>query len=329
MSIAEVQQRYARFAAEEAPGRSELYEAWAHTVATDEAVAAVIAEFEPQRRQPPLVFAVMRLAGAPATSGTSWRDWVLMHRAEILQAGVGRSVQTNEPLRCAALMPALADIAAPIALIEVGASAGLCLYPDRYGYRYVDDTGLVAEWAPEPGSTVTLESALRGTQVPPLNQPDIVWRAGIDVNPLDARDSADRAWLRALVWPGESGREERIAAALDIVAAEPPVMVAGDAVEMLHSVVDRAPTGARIVVTTPGVLPHIPRAGRERLIAEIQHVADEWITLDAPGLHEAWVTSAARVPRDGFALARNGVVLAAADPLGRWIEWFASPDAAS
>ena len=47
-----------------------------------------------------------------------------------------RRTQTNEPRRCATLLPALAQLDGPLALLEVGASAGLCLYPDRYSYRY-------------------------------------------------------------------------------------------------------------------------------------------------------------------------------------------------
>ena len=47
-----------------------------------------------------------------------------------------RSTKTNEPRRCAGLLPVLAGIAGPLALLEVGASAGLCLYPDRYSYSY-------------------------------------------------------------------------------------------------------------------------------------------------------------------------------------------------
>ena len=324
-----MQQRYARFAAEEAPGRSDLYAAWADIVATDAAVAAVIAEFDPQRRQPPLVFALVRLVGAPHVSGTLWRDWVLAHAAEIHAAGVGRSVQTNEPLRCAALMPVFATMTEPIALIEVGASAGLCLYPDRYGYTYRTPLGDDVSLVPYPPSPLTLSSELRGAMVPHLRQPDIVWRAGIDLNPLDARDATDRAWLGALVWPGETGREQRIMAALDIVAADPPLMLAGNAADVLPDVVAQAPQGARIVVTTPGVLPHIPRSERERLIAVIRAVADDWITLDAPGLHTGWTSSTEHVPADGFALAHNGVVLGSADPLGRWLEWFAPMSEAS
>jgi hypothetical protein len=49
-----------------------------------------------------------------------------------------RATQTNEPGRCAVLLPVLAALPQPLALLDVGASAGLCLYPDRYSYRYGD-----------------------------------------------------------------------------------------------------------------------------------------------------------------------------------------------
>jgi hypothetical protein len=49
---------------------------------------------------------------------------------------LARSTQTNEVARCAAFLPLLADLDAELALIEVGASAGLCLFPDRYAYSY-------------------------------------------------------------------------------------------------------------------------------------------------------------------------------------------------
>jgi hypothetical protein len=43
---------------------------------------------------------------------------------------LSRSTQTNEPARCATLLPVLAQLPQPLALNEVGASAGLCLLPD-------------------------------------------------------------------------------------------------------------------------------------------------------------------------------------------------------
>lgn len=314
--------RYARFAADEAPGRSELYGAWATAVATDADLAAVIAGIPAAHRQPPLVFAVMRLLGAPEVSSDPWRHWVLAHAAELAAECANRSIQTNEPLRCAALLPALAGLDGPLALIEVGASAGLCLYPDRYSYRYTTDDGAVVRLDPQDGpSAVVLESRWIGDAPPPRRMPQIVWRAGIDLAPLDPAAPDTRAWLTGLVWPGETGRAERIHAALDIAASDPPLLVAGDAAsDAVTRLAALAPAGATVVVTTPGVLVYVPRAERARAIAQAR-AAGTWITLDDPSTHEAWTDPLPPRPDGAFALAIDGRVVAAADPLGRFVEW--------
>ena len=64
-AAAEVQERYGRFARDEAPGRSALYVEWAAGIAADVEAAAILARIPATRRQPPLVFAVTRLLGAP------------------------------------------------------------------------------------------------------------------------------------------------------------------------------------------------------------------------------------------------------------------------
>ncbi|MFB8387242.1 DUF2332 domain-containing protein [Microbacterium sp. NPDC055910] len=310
--------RYARFAVTEARGRSALYEDWAAGVAGDAPTAAILARIPETRRQPPLVFAVARMLGAPEKPFAEWSAWVAEHADDLVAEASRRRLQTNEPLRCAALLPALSTIDGPIALVEVGASAGLCLYPDRYSYRY--DGG--PDLDPSEGeSAVVLASALNGG--PPLRLPEIVWRAGIDLDPKDAAHPADRRFLTALVWPGETGRAERITAALDIVAADPPLLVRGDATEpgVLEGVVRRAPEGARVVVTTPGVLPHIPRRGLDRLIEIVQRLEAVWVTIDPPGLHDAWHPPIDPATWGGFVLGRDGVPLAAVDPLGRSVEW--------
>ena len=56
-------------------------------------------------------------------------------RAEVEAVMLERRTQTNEPARCALLLPLLAALPQPLALLEVGASAGLCLLPDRYALR--------------------------------------------------------------------------------------------------------------------------------------------------------------------------------------------------
>jgi hypothetical protein len=315
---AEVAGRYDRFARHEAPGRSELYAAWARGVAADGALTAILGRIPATHRQPPLVFALTRMLGAPEGSYREWADWVAAHSDEVVAECSARTLQTNEPLRCAALLPALSDIDGPLALLEVGASAGLCLYPDRYSYRYRGGSDL----DPVDGaSTVVLDAAVSGS--PPLRMPDVVWRAGIDLAPLDAADADDRRFLVSLVWPGERGRAARIEAALEIAAGDPPLLVRGDATDgrALAALAERAPSGATLVITTPGVLPHIDRAGRGRLLAAIAATDAVWISIDPPGLGLDGVPPVAADEWGGFVLRRDGVALAAVDPLGAFVEW--------
>jgi len=318
--IAAVQERYARFARVEAPHRSPLYARWAAGVAGDPRSAGILARIPPEHRQPPLVFAVTRMLGSGLVAYPAWAAWLDAHADAVVAECRARGVQTNEPLRCAAMLPALAAIPGPLAVIEVGASAGLCLYPDRYSYRYRSDDGVVAIDPVDGPSRVVLAAQWRGP-APRLRMPDIIWRAGIDLQPRDAREAADRAWLTGLVWPGEDGRAARVEAALDVAAADPPLLVAGDAATALPELAARAPRGATLVVTTPGVLAHVPRARRERIAATARGLG-RWVTLDAPGLHAAvagaWAPQAAagEWPNGAFALAVDGRVMAAVDPLG-------------
>jgi hypothetical protein len=323
-----VQLRYARFAAEEAPGRSALYEAWAHGVADDAEIREVLARIPENRRQPPLVFAVTRLLGAPLDGYPHWRDFVLRHADDVVAECAIRSLQTNEPLRLAALLPVLSEIDGPLALLELGAAGGLCLYPDRYSYRFVGEDGhLRAGLDPVSGeSTVVLTSRVTGT-LPRVRLPEVVWRAGIDLAPLDVADERDRRWLRGLVWPGESGREERIEAAASIVAAEPPLLVAGDALAQLDALAAQAPADATLVITTPGVLVHIPRADRTALVERIRAMSARWVTIDPPGLLDIWTPAVDVETWPGFVVALDSEVRASADPLGRHWEWRGASEA--
>lgn len=327
MTREEVAERYARFARLEAPGRSALYEDWANGVATDASACDVIGRLPADRRQPPLVFALARLRGAPETGGyAAFAAWLLDHGDQLVADASVRSLQTNEPQRSAVLLAALSSIEGPIALIELGASAGLCLLPDRYSYRYAGAAAVALDPA-DGESSVVLSCELRGERAPALRMPEVMWRAGLDLRPLDASDSEDRRFATALVWPGEVGRVERIASALDIAAGERVRIDPGDATDpaALVRLIDAAPAGATIVVTTPGLLPHVPRAGRERLFDTLGALRSErgvnWISLDPPTLHDRSSTPVAPEGWPGFVLSLNRRVLAAADPLGAWVEW--------
>src|SRR6185312_7670698 len=125
-----------RFADEEARGRSPLYEELARGVAGDHEVIAFLLTLPKEKRQPNLLLAALRrVSGTPA----DWPDFrrkLAGNRDAIRSVMLARSTQTNEPARCATLLPVLARLPQPLALIEVGASAGLCLLPDFYAYDY-------------------------------------------------------------------------------------------------------------------------------------------------------------------------------------------------
>jgi hypothetical protein len=147
-----------------------------------------------------------------------------------------RLVRTNEAARCTFLAPAIRAAAqrapGPLALLEVGASAGLNLLLNRYGYRNRRSGRVLAEL---PGAPV-LDCALDGPRVPPHRVAlNVVWRSGIDLNPLDVDDPVDRRWLRALIWPDHRARAVRLEAALQVATTHTlrPVVHAGDASELL------------------------------------------------------------------------------------------------
>lgn len=271
---------YRHFAEVEAPGSSASYEALARGVESDSEVLTAIAELPRPKRQPNLIFACSRLLGAPLGAYGPWREWLLAHWESVKAEALVRATQTNEPRRCAVLLPVLGMIDGPIALLEVGASAGLCLSPERYSYSY-DGVRLDPSDGP---STVLLECAVTGHPPVTDRMPEIVWRAGLDLNPLDVSNSDDVTWLETLIWPEQTERRERLRAAMDIVRANPPRIVRGDAVEALPGLVAEAPTDATLVIVTSAAIVYLMPEPRAQLIRYIESSGARWISNEGAGI---------------------------------------------
>ena len=131
-----IKKRYERFAQYEARGVSPLYEDFSSSVVMNDDAIAFLMTLPEAKQQPNLLLAAVRKACGVARDGKEFCEFLLQNSDEVRSTMLARSTQTNEPARCATLLPILSRLPQPIALLEVGASAGLCLYPDRYRYTY-------------------------------------------------------------------------------------------------------------------------------------------------------------------------------------------------
>jgi hypothetical protein len=318
--FAETATRYRRFAEKEARGRSPLYEKFACCIAHDRELLKFLVELPGEKRQPNLLLAAVRhLFGTPG-EWSQFRELLKSEWAAVRTIMLERSTQTNEPARCAALLPLLVRLPQPLALLEVGASAGLCLLPDLYAYDY----GKGILWSERTDYQVPLFRCKVNEEAPvPTRMPDIVWRAGLDLNPLDVSDAAQAGWLEALVWPEQTVRLANLRAAIKIAAAFKPWVARGDLRYDLARLVDEAPKEATLVIFHTAVLAYLPSVNdRDDFARTVSTLCPYWISNEAP---QIFPDIARRTVESGakgsFLLSANGIPIAWTDPHGTKLEW--------
>ena len=306
--------RYLGFAAE-ARGRSAQYEELAIAVAGDPSALRFLGSLPAAKRQPNLLFAAATYLLGEAPELGPLRRLIDDRGGELAHTIMTRRTQTNEPARCATLLPALAQLPQPLALIEIGASAGLTLLPDRYSYDYGDRqlTGT------DPGAPVFACRTLSPVPLP-ARVPDVSWRAGLDLNPLDVMDDDDVRWLECLLWPGEAGRPERLAAAIETARRNPPRVHRGDLLTDLPALAAAAPPGATLVVYHSAVLAYVAAGKRGQVAETIRGLNASWLSNEGPD-----VLPGIDVPDrhdEKFVLVRDGTrAVAFTDAHGTWIDW--------
>ncbi|WP_028653711.1 DUF2332 domain-containing protein [Nocardioides halotolerans] len=317
-----VREQYLRFA-DEASEDSPCFVEWGEGVAADPEVLAWVDELPGLKKQPNLVFAAARWHGVPAPGPyAGLRSALLSDDGTIRTTILERSTQTNEVGRLATLLPAfgLAVPAGPVALLEVGASAGLNLFPDRWGYRWTTADGDVA-LGPEP----RLGCAVTGPAPLPRALPEVAWRGGIDLHPLDVTDGDAMAWLETLVWPEQDARRARLAHAVEVARADPPRLVTCDLLDALPALVAEAGGHGTVVVFHSAVAAYLPLPDRERMLELMRGlVADgcHWVSNEAPGIFPAvTATGPPSTPRR-FELALDGRVVAHTHGHGHDLRWW-------
>ncbi len=312
--------RYRTFAEREAHGVSPLYEQIAYYVAGSDALLHFFSTFPVPKQQPNLLLAAVKFLLGTASDPAEFEHWVLDHSESIRAVMLARSTQTNEPARCATLLPAFASLSGPLALLEVGAAAGLCLLPDRYGYDY----GRVRI---EPASTGGSEAPVfpcRANAAAPLPRkvPEVVWRGGLDLRPVDLSDPDEVRWLEALVWPGQEGRPERLSAAIRLAQTSPPRVLQGDLTTDLVALAATVPPDATLVVFHSAVLAYLKLEDRVRFSRLMRELDVVWISTEAP---RVFPEIDARLNGDNppgcFILSVNGAPVAFTGPHGQFINW--------
>jgi len=255
----------------------------------------------------------------------AFRDFVNMHRAELLPLIQGGVTNTNEIARSSALHAGFRAVAGeagqPLHLIEIGPSAGLNLLWDRYRVRYCrgDD---VVDVGPADAA-LTIDCELRGEKNPPFGpSPRIASRVGLERNPVDLSNPAQRAWLKALVWPDQLARFARLEKAIDLFRAHPVEIRAGDALALLPDAIAQVPEDQPLCVYHTYVVYQMSKDLREALdnILIMASLRRPIWRLSCEGSLAFVGEAPMRLRRyvDGQKQSRE---LAHCHPHGAWLEW--------
>ena len=339
---------FRHFAETECRGSSTLYEHLSLSIAEDEKLLALAAHSSQGQPVPNLFFAAVQYlllqgqfeslsqfypsltdnAHSPEAAYPAFRKFCLKSAATLQHLLTTRRVQTNEVRRSTYLYLVLSIIdrliaKQPLALIEIGTSAGLNLLCDKYGYRY----GAYGFFG-DRRSAVQLVCTFRGNNHPPLPQsiPKVVYRTGLDLNPIDVQDDEQVLWLRALVWPEHVERAELLRRAIEVARRNPLRLIAGDGIELLAETVRAVPEDAAICVFHTHTLHQFSPTARKRLSALLTELAAtkdiffrisaEWLTPPHPKLElTTWQHG-----------QEENRLLAYCDSHGEWLEWLSAGD---
>jgi hypothetical protein len=312
-------------------GRSVVYARLSEQIATDDALLHLLLAAPAQQRRPSLLFAAVNAllardraaAGARSAAGAelaayypthggtrpadaglwpAFRAFCAQHGGDLAGLLRERSTQTNEIRRCVALRLGLGEVGrhwtGPVALAEIGASAGLNLLFDHYTYRLGDRRPALAPRYGTRGSSgsdagkVVIGCDVRGGG--PAGQvlgpaPAITSRIGLDQEPVDLTDAGARAWLEAFVWPEQTDDLAVLRAAVAIAAQNPgPAVVRGDATTDTARLLGALPGGEPAVVFTASLLSYLGAGARTAFADQLEQAARErpvaWIFAENPGL---------------------------------------------
>jgi hypothetical protein len=264
--------------------------------------------------------------GSVTTVYPTFHAFCLMYAERIREIMHTRFVQTNEVSRCACMLPAFEIIyqlgqGRPMAIIEVGTSAGVNLLWDHYSYNYGD----TRTYGLQP-SALQLNCKLRGERQPPFpqNMPVVSLRIGLDLHPININNTDAMLWLRALIWPEHVERVARLQSALEVVRQQRPLIMSGDALKLLPMIMANVPFDMTLCIFHSFTLDQFSPEARKRFAA---------ILIEASKHREIFrvsyevLTPLAKDPLLDLFLYVQGTemrqLVAKASAHGNWLEWVA------
>lgn len=255
----------------------------------------------------------------------AWRN----QRAH-MQAALAGPPQTNEVQRSAALLPALLHVAAltrrPLALAEIGSSAGLNLWCDQYRYHHRGTAAAPAwQWG-DPAAALTLACEWSGGP-PPQAALHVAQRAACDASPVDLRLPGEDLRLASFIWPDQPERLTRLRAAVAVARecmARHGVQVKPQrAADFVREQLAARPAGATWVLMHSVVWQYMDAGERGDILAQMDAAGAlattasplAWLRFEPPKA-DLRVELCCRIWPGG-----QDILLAVCHPHGAWVQW--------
>ncbi|MFD2208242.1 DUF2332 domain-containing protein [Virgibacillus halophilus] len=343
MGESEISRCFKLFAENECKGSCSLYENLSQQISEDQELLELAANARQNQPAPNLFFgavqyllfkgsrhelskfysSIVRSPGQGEKCFPHFKNFCQHNRSEIIALLKEKLVQTNEVRRCGYLYPVFCFIhrkmRKPLALMEIGTSAGLQLLWDKYCYTYGDERVYGSH-----DSDVKIKSEVKHNRLPLLlnESPQVASRLGFDLHVNDLHDPEDYLWLKSLIWPNHHERRALFEKAVYHVRSHRMNLIQGDGVQLLLKAVKNIPQEELVCVfhthtanqfsteTKSKLLKDISTIGQERDICHVyNHIQDRKLHLD-------YYVSGKEYNR----------IVGETDGHGRWFSWYLSDE---
>lgn len=330
--------RFTNFAHHECEGSSPLYKMLSLKIAKDDDLLELCTHARSGQPVPNLLFGAVHyllltghndklrefypsIVANPKDKNDAFpyfKAFCMAHKEEIIALLQTKLVQTNEVRRCGYLYPVFCYIYEktnkPLALIEIGTSAGLQLLWDKYAYRYNND-----EIYGSAHSGLTISAQIKGDKTPFLQRisPPVATRIGVDLNTIDLNNETERQWLKALIWPEHEERLQMFEQASNIVKEHPIKLVDGDGVGLLEKFVQDILADTTVCVFHTHVANQMPEEVKHDLLNKVKSIGNKrdifhiYNNIQDLNLHLDYYVN-------GVAYEQT---IAETDGHGRWFKW--------